>query len=260
MPIENRRIRPPKKKAENGKVGSLKGKGKIKVVVRKRPMHGKEEMDIIKAEEGNEVIVKEVKKRLDLSEYIEVQAFKFDASFGEYHETADVYKVTAKPLVDVFLKGGNASVFAYGQTGSGKTHTMIGDSSSKGMYILAASDIFEQLDSAPPSFSIKASLFEIYCEKLIDLMGGKKQVHAREGPDGKVKICGLTEHLVRSEAEMLKLVAASSQHRACGYGRFKKKKRKRKNCAAPRLQTRKARVRMPSSACTFATTRGRSHL
>ncbi len=36
---------------------------------------------------------------------------------------AEVYESCARPLVDKFLAGFNATVLAYGQTGSGKTHT-----------------------------------------------------------------------------------------------------------------------------------------
>ena len=45
------------------------------------------------------------------------------------------------------FEGFNACVFAYGQTGSGKTYTMLGNGVDvHGMYLLAAADIFKQLE------------------------------------------------------------------------------------------------------------------
>jgi Tfp pilus assembly pilus retraction ATPase PilT len=46
-----------------------------------------------------------------------------------------VYEKCMPNLVEMVLKGVNATVFAYGITGSGKTHTMMGPprKSSKGL-------------------------------------------------------------------------------------------------------------------------------
>jgi len=37
-----------------------------------------------------------------------------------------MFKLIARPALQEFLKGFNATVFAYGQSGSGKTFTMLG--------------------------------------------------------------------------------------------------------------------------------------
>ncbi|KAJ9440678.1 putative mitotic centromere-associated kinesin [Diplonema papillatum] len=210
-PARNIRYRVQKKKEKPDSV-------RIQVVVRKRPIHEAERAysDIIQCSAA-EVRVSAGKKRLDLSEYIETHAFKFDEAFNENAETTTVYEHTAKHLLDTFLSGRNASCFAYGQTGSGKTHTMIGDSAHDGMYVLAARDIFARMGTERfADLEISASLFEIYCEKLYDLMNNKSQVHAREDASGHVKICGLTEHAVKNAAQMLRLVSTSAQHRSNG--------------------------------------------
>lgn len=55
-----------------------------------------------------------------------------------------IYATSIRPLVDCAFDGAKVSCFAYGQTGSGKTHTMLGNGAEvKGLYLLAASDIFE---------------------------------------------------------------------------------------------------------------------
>ncbi len=53
-------------------------------------------------------------------------------------------------MVDCAFDGAKVSCFAYGQTGSGKTHTMLGNGDDvKGMYILAAIDIFNDIHQYP---------------------------------------------------------------------------------------------------------------
>jgi kinesin family member 2/24 len=89
-----------------------------------------------------------------------------------------MFRFTAQPLVQFVFEGGMATCFAYGQTGSGKTHTMGGDfqgrtqDCKKGIYAMAANDVFKQLNS--PKFKnlnlrVSASFFEIYSGKVSGL-------------------------------------------------------------------------------------------
>lgn len=94
-----------------------------------------------------------------------------------------------QPLVDFAFQRAKVTCFAYGQTGSGKTYTMIGDEKKgvKGLYILAAHDIFAKLKV--PEFSnmtILISFYEIYCGKLFDLLNNRNLLHAREDGDRRV--------------------------------------------------------------------------
>ena len=181
--MDRRRVPPPAKKVVQ-KV-AMKGTGRIRVVVRKRPLRANEAgEDVIGCDVARCVRVEETKKRLDLSTYTETHAFSFDEVFSADDDTHAVYERSARTLLDTFLQGGNASCFAYGQTGSGKTHTMLGDAHNVGLYVLAARDLFRLIKS---DLEVHASLFEIYCEKLYDLMSGRSLVHAREGADGVVK-------------------------------------------------------------------------
>ena len=112
---------------------------------------------------------------MDLTRYLENQMFRFDYAFDESPDNELVYKYTAKPLVETIFEGGMATCDAYGQTGSGKSHTMSGDfrgkcqDSTKGIFALAAKDVFQLLKS--PKFraediSVSASIFEIYSGKV----------------------------------------------------------------------------------------------
>lgn len=86
---------------------------------------------------------------------------------------------SVRPLVDCAFDGARVSCFAYGQTGSGKTYTMLGDGDSvKGLYLLAAYDIFQQL-SQFDKLTVWISFYEIYCGKLYDLLNDRNVLFAR---------------------------------------------------------------------------------
>lgn len=80
-------------------------------------------------------------------------------------------------MLDV-LCGYNGTIFAYGQTSSGKTHTMegvIGDSSKQGIIPRIVNDIFNHIYAMEENleFHIKVSYFEIYMDKIRDLLDGE---------------------------------------------------------------------------------------
>ncbi|PNJ21783.1 KIF2C isoform 5, partial [Pongo abelii] len=120
---------------------------RICVCVRKRPLNkqelAKKEIDVISIPSKCLLLVHEPKLKVDLTKYLENQAFCFDFAFDETASNEVVYRFTARPLVQAIFEGGKATCFAYGQTGSGKTHTMGGDLSgkaqnaSKGIYAMA---------------------------------------------------------------------------------------------------------------------------
>lgn len=81
-------------------------------------------------------------------------------------------------LSDV-LNGYNGTIFAYGQTSSGKTHTMegvISDTHLQGIIPRIINDIFNHIYSMEENleFHIKVSYFEIYMDKIRDLLDGKR--------------------------------------------------------------------------------------
>ena len=80
-------------------------------------------------------------------------------------------------LPDV-LGGYNGTIFAYGQTSSGKTHTIegvIGDPALQGVIPRIVNDVFNHIYSMEENleFHIKCSYFEIYMDKIRDLLDRK---------------------------------------------------------------------------------------
>lgn len=200
----------------------------ICVCVRKRPLNKKElsrrEADVITIPNKDHVIVHEPKVKVDLTKYVENQNFRFDYALDENANNEMVYRYAARPLVDCIFEGGMATCFAYGQTGSGKTHTMGGDFSgksqdcSKGIYALAAKDVFKLLHSRYKKLdlTVSASYFEIYSGKVFDLLNKKVKLRVLEDQKGQVNIVKLQENQVDTVDDVLKLIQHGNAVRTSG--------------------------------------------
>jgi kinesin family protein 2/24 len=128
-----------------------------------------------------------------------------------------------QPIIAAAFEGAKVSCFAYGQTGSGKTFTMMGPNPTAkvqthpGIYLLAANDIFTLLnDEAYEGYSIVASLYEIYCGKLHDLLNSRKEVYARCDAKQRVKIMGLTEAPCTTVEELMQVINYGLTERTTG--------------------------------------------
>ncbi|KAG9483318.1 hypothetical protein GDO78_009312 [Eleutherodactylus coqui] len=124
--------------------------------------------------------------------------FFYDFSFSSFKKTEPnyasqekVYEKLAAPLLDRALLGYNTCLFAYGQTGSGKSYTMMGFGEELGIIPRFCEQLFSQIQTAKQevSFHLEMSYFEVYNEKIHDLLvfkaddGQKKQpLRVREHP------------------------------------------------------------------------------
>ncbi|EDQ87176.1 uncharacterized protein MONBRDRAFT_10310, partial [Monosiga brevicollis MX1] len=195
---------------------------KITVCVRKRPMSRREgergEIDCVTMPDGELTVVHEAKEKVDLTKYIENHEFRFDYSFGHDCDNAAVYKFTAAPLVQTIFDKGMATCFAYGQTGSGKTFTMGGEGAMKGIYYLAARDVFRlnQNHYKQANLSVNVSFFEIYGGKVFDLLNKQKRLRVLEDGKNKVQVVGLSEREVFNVSDVEQLLDQGSRCRATG--------------------------------------------
>ncbi|XP_022901240.1 kinesin-like protein Klp10A isoform X7 [Onthophagus taurus] len=201
----------------------------ITVCVRKRPLNKKDasrkEVDVITIPSKNQLIVHEPKNKVDLTKYLENQIFRFDYAFDETCTNDIVYKYTAQPLIKTIFDGGFATCFAYGQTGSGKTHTMGGDFNGKtqdcqkGIYAMVSADVFRYINMEKYrhlNLLVCASFFEIYSGKVFDLLNNKLKLRILEDGKQQVQVVGLTEKIVSSVDEVLKLIQKGNQARTSG--------------------------------------------
>ncbi|XP_054837260.1 kinesin-like protein KIF2C isoform X2 [Eublepharis macularius] len=203
---------------------------RICVCVRKRPLNkqelGKKECDIITVANRNTILVHEPKVKVDLTKYLENQAFRFDFSFDETASNEMVYWFTARPLVQTIFEGGKATCFAYGQTGSGKTHTMGGNfsgrtqSASKGIYAFASQDVFllrNQTKYKAQGLEVYVTFFEIYNGKLFDLLNKKAKLRVLEDGKQQVQVIGLQEIQVSCAEDVIRMIEMGSACRTSGH-------------------------------------------
>ena len=114
-------LQKPSSKAEN-----------VHVAVRCRPLNEKEASKkfqvVVQVDEVNgEVRVMQKLGRGRGQPKEEDRSYYYDSVFGMESRQADIFNITARPIVDSVIEGYNGTIFAYGQTGTGKTYTMEGD-------------------------------------------------------------------------------------------------------------------------------------
>ena len=193
---------------------------RIHVVVRKRPPRSDGDTDVVDCAPPR-CVVHEPKKKVDLTEYVHPHEFLFDDSFGAEADTTDVYRRSVHSLVHNLFQGGTSTCFCFGETASGKTYTLFGEcgtvggakgdtaatapSSPEGLYMMAARRIFDEAADASspgqdgvlePGFAggIGVSMFEIYGQKVFDLLNGSNALTALEDAKGVLQLVGLSRH------------------------------------------------------------------
>uniref|UniRef100_A0A8C9Y207 Kinesin-like protein n=1 Tax=Sander lucioperca TaxID=283035 RepID=A0A8C9Y207_SANLU len=138
----------------------------IKVLCRFRPLN---QSEILR---GDQFIPK---FQSDDTVLVGGKSYVFDRVFPTNTTQEQVYNTCAKQIVKDVLGGYNGTIFAYGQTSSGKTHTMEGklhDPHQMGIIPRIAEDIFNHIFAMDENleFHIKVSYFEIYMDKIRDLL------------------------------------------------------------------------------------------
>uniref|UniRef100_A0A8C8DEW3 Kinesin-like protein n=1 Tax=Oncorhynchus tshawytscha TaxID=74940 RepID=A0A8C8DEW3_ONCTS len=132
------------------------------------------------------------------------RSYVFDRVFPTNTTQEQVYNTCAKQIVKDVLGGYNGTIFAYGQTASGKTHTMEGklhDPNQMGIIPRIAEDIFNHIFGMDENleFHIKVSYFEVYMDKIRDLLDG---------------LCtGCTERFVSSPDEVMDVIDEGKNNR-----------------------------------------------
>jgi len=205
--------------SQNTNAARAERNSRLTVLVRKRPLSNKEtnnkEKDVVSCDMlNNEAIVREPKLKVDLTKFIDEHHFRLDRCFDEHSNNEDLYLECVRPLVETAFKppfnGARCTCFAYGQTGSGKTFTMMGpgqrscdvdgkrffledgerneesEEPPKGIFLLAAEDIFQYVSQLQEEVTVIISFYEIYCGKLFDLLNRRQILHARENAKNKV--------------------------------------------------------------------------
>ena len=202
------------------------GKDNVQVVVRCRPLFGKEmaenrerivEMDVTRGQVS-------LRNPKGTTERTETKNYTFDKIFDWNCAQKDVYDGAAARIVDASIEGYNGTIFCYGQTGTGKTHTMEGKDdppTERGILPHAFRHVFDAVakDSGPGVESlVRASFLEIYNENVRDLLAKDqtKTCELKETPDRGVYVNGLTTFVVKSAEEMRKVLEVGKKNRSVG--------------------------------------------
>ncbi|XP_043361047.1 kinesin heavy chain isoform X2 [Dermochelys coriacea] len=145
--------------------------------------------------------------------------YVFDRVLPPNTTQEQVYNACAKQIVKDVLEGYNGTIFAYGQTSSGKTHTMEGklhDHQLMGIIPRIAHDIFDHIYSMDENleFHIKVSYFEIYLDKIRDLLDvSKMNLAVHEDKNRVPYVKGCTERFVSSPEEVMDVIDEGKANR-----------------------------------------------
>ncbi|XP_045444141.1 kinesin heavy chain isoform X1 [Pipistrellus kuhlii] len=182
----------------------------IKVLCRFRPLN---QAEILRGDKFIPVF------QGDDSVVIGGKPYVFDRVFPPNTTQEQVYHACAMQIVKDVLAGYNGTIFAYGQTSSGKTHTMEGklhDPQLMGIIPRIARDIFNHIYSMDENleFHIKVSYFEIYLDKIRDLLDvTKTNLSVHEDKNRVPFVKGCTERFVSSPEEILDVIDEGKSNR-----------------------------------------------
>ena len=124
-------------------------------------------------------------------------------------------------MIEAAFQRSKITCFAYGQTGSGKTYTMIGnnskDMSCPGLYLLSSYDVFGYLEQEKYChLELWVSFYEIYCNKLFDLLNERNILQAREDGKGNICIVGLLEKQITNIKSLMGVIDFGLKSRTVG--------------------------------------------
>lgn len=148
------------------------------------------------------------------------KAFAFDKILPPSCSQKETFQ-QVEGVVDSVLAGFNGAILAYGQTAAGKSFTMEGpslfDLSSQGVISRSVDKLFRLIQQADDTihFQIIASYFEIYCEKLRDLLNPQQDnMKIRESKTEGFLCQELTEAVCTDCDSVLRVIELGKANRA----------------------------------------------
>ena len=117
------------------------------------------------------------------------------------------------------VEGFNGTILAYGQTSSGKTYSMLGSNVELGIIPRMINCLFDHIEEQNENveFGLRASMLEIYCEKIRDLIDTSNiDLKIRENKVRGLYIQDLFECPIRDEEELSVLMSKGFENRQTG--------------------------------------------
>ncbi|KAM9006921.1 kinesin-like protein KIF14 isoform 2-T2 [Ara ararauna] len=200
---------------------------KVIVAVRVRPFNNREKNENslpVISMNGAETSVRNPATNQAYSFSYDFSFWSFDKCHPNFASQATIYRTLGVPLLERAFEGYNACLFAYGQTGSGKSYTMMGFDQDQGIIPRLCEDLFTQMaqtDKQQVLYHLEMSFFEVYNEKIRDLLvfkaesGQKKEpLRVREHPVLGPYVEGLTVNVVSSYSDIQNWLELGNKQRA----------------------------------------------
>lgn len=205
----------------------------VMVAVRVRPYSTRELSDAnvrcVVSMDGNETVVRSLDSGHHYRFNFDYSFWSFDSTHRDFAGQEQVYRQLAQPLLVKAFEGYNTCLFAYGQTGSGKSYSIMGHGSEVGIIPRFCEELFSRAyhdqevtrDSEMVKINVEISFFEIYNEKIHDLLasskekGGKKPtLKVREHPVLGPYVEGLSTYVVNSFEDVEGWITLGNKNRA----------------------------------------------
>ena len=206
----------------------------IKVVCRIRPANTKERNGGLR----QSVVVKETSVIANTKP--EPKAFTFDYAAGEDVSQEEIFEKVGVPITKSCVEGYNGTILCYGQTGSGKTHTIFGpdhvstidikddeEMKQRGLVPRVLDYLWDHLaqgestSGGTKSFTCRCSFYEIYQERVYDLLDSSSNCNdrglsVREDSKLGVYVEGCTEEQVNSPSDAKRVLTIGYRNRHVG--------------------------------------------
>ena len=197
----------------------------VTVAVRVRPFSSRELL-----EEGLKCCISMLDNETVVSsDKCDLQHFRYDYSFwsfdkigGVYANQEHVYEALAQPMLCKAFEGYNTCLFAYGQTGSGKSYSIMGqEQTDPGIIPRFCEELFSRADGMSDKVNVELSFFEIYKEKIHDLLesskdktGKRPNLKVREHPSWGPYVEGLSSYVANSYDDVKGWLNVGNKYRA----------------------------------------------
>ncbi|WKX99065.1 hypothetical protein Q1695_014160 [Nippostrongylus brasiliensis] len=146
----------------------------------------------------------------------------FSPESDKYADQNRVFNDLGRGVLENAWAGYNCSLFAYGQTGSGKSYSIVGFKSNKGIVPTVCEELFKKIEEKKDSkkggsYEVFISMFEIYCEKIRDLLSSKEPpkggLKLREHPKTGFYVENLSSAPVNSYKEIEEMIEQGTKNR-----------------------------------------------
>ncbi|CAF4152181.1 unnamed protein product [Rotaria magnacalcarata] len=205
----------------------------VQVAVRARPLNQREidlKSPIIVAIHGSQIFIDKSQDK-----HHTPKTFSYDFCFDSTHLNNSsyasqefIFNKLGLEIVKHAFEGYNACIFAYGQTGSGKSYTMMGSHNDRGIIPRLCQSMFDRIENElkqdinhdmdiesidnekihdilslkfASTYRVEVSYFEIYNEKVRDLLNPNNNHHALKVRENKILgpyVDGLSQLVVTS--------------------------------------------------------------